>query len=86
MLNAQHPKTDRHTTHTGQNNMNKTESKEIAKIIAVAPHLGSDYAARAVSALIRCSIRSKAQAEMLAIARQHGWHQSADFIVCPRFA
>ena len=66
--------------------MNKTESKEISKILAVAPHLGADYAARAVSALIRCSMRSKAQAEMLAIARQHGWDKSPEFIICPRFA
>jgi hypothetical protein len=86
MLSAQHPKTDRHTTHTGQNIMNKSETKEMNKIVAIAPHLGADFAARAVSALIRCSMRSKAQAEMLAIARQHGWDKSSEFIICPRFA
>lgn len=86
MLSAQHPKTDRHTTHTGQNSMNKTETKEMSKIVFYAPHFGADYAARAVSALIRCSMRSKAQAEMLAIAQKHGWDKSPEFIICPRFA
>jgi hypothetical protein len=66
--------------------MNKLEAKEMSKILAYAPHLGGDFAARSISALIRCSMRSKAQAEMLAIARANGWDRSPEFIICPRFA
>ncbi len=61
--------------------MNKSEQREVAKIAACAPHLGIDYAARSISALIRSSLRSKAQAEMLAIARTHGWDKSPEFII-----
>jgi len=66
--------------------MNNLERKEMSKILAYAPHLGANFAARSISALIRCSLRSKAQAEMLAIARTHGWDKSPEFIICPRFA
>lgn len=66
--------------------MNKSEVKEMSKIVFYAPHLGVDFAARSTSALIRASLRKTAQTEMLAIARKHGWDKSAEFIVYPHFA
>ena len=60
--------------------MNKSEQREVSKIIAYAAHLGADFAARSLSALIRASMRSKAKTEMLAIAQAHGWHKSPEFI------
>ena len=66
--------------------MNKSESREVAKIAACAPHLGTDYAARAISALIRSSLRKTAQAEMLALACAQGWDKSDEFVVYPYFA
>jgi hypothetical protein len=61
--------------------MNKSEQREVNKIIAYAPHLGADFAARALSALYRASMRNKAKTEMLSLAIAYGWNKSPEFII-----
>ncbi len=61
--------------------MTKSEQREVSKIIAYAPHLGADYAARALSALYRASMRNKAKTEMLSLAIAYGWNKSPEFII-----
>lgn len=61
--------------------MNKSEQREVSKIIAYAPHLGVDFAARALSALHRASMRAKAKAEILAAAQSIGATASAEWII-----
>lgn len=61
--------------------MNKHEAKAVAKILAHAPAIGPDYAARALSALHRASMRAKAKAEILAAAQSIGATASAEWII-----
>ena len=61
--------------------MNKSEQREVNKIVAYAPHLGADFAARALSALYRASMRNKAKVEMLSLAIAYGWNKSTEFII-----
>jgi len=61
--------------------MNKSEQREVLKLIDWSANLGGDWAARGISALIRSSMRNKAKEQMLAIAQAHGWDKSADFII-----
>jgi hypothetical protein len=69
------------TRQPGDQDMNKSEQREVNKIIAYAPHLGADFAARALSALYRASMRNKAKTEMLSLAIAYGWNKSPDFII-----
>ena len=61
--------------------MNKSEAREVQKLISWSANLGGDWAARGISALIRASMRNKSKDQMLAIAQAHGWHKSPDFII-----
>lgn len=61
--------------------MNKSELREVNKIISWSANLGGDWAARGLSALIRASMRSKAREQMLAVAAAHGWDKSAEFLI-----
>lgn len=61
--------------------MNKSEAREVSKILAHAPVLGVDFAARALSALYRASMRAKARAEILAAAQSIGATASAEWLV-----
>ncbi len=61
--------------------MNKSEQREVNKIIAYSSHLGADYAARALSALYRASLRKSAKVEMLSLAIAYGWNKSPEFII-----
>lgn len=61
--------------------MNKLEQREVSKIIAYMPHLGVDYAARALSALHRASMRANAKAEILAVAQSVGATASAEWLI-----
>jgi hypothetical protein len=86
MLSAQHPKTDRHTTHTGQNEMNKSEQREVAKL-QKAYDLGmDDMVARGISALIRCSMTSRSRSALMAKAREWEMTDHPEFIIHPHFA
>ncbi len=61
--------------------MNKSEQREVSKIIAWSANLGGDWAARSLSALYRASLRNKAKDQMLSIAIAYGWNKSPDFII-----
>ena len=61
--------------------MNKSEQREVSKIIAWSANLGGDWAARALSALYRASLRNKAKEQMLSLAIAYGWNKSSEFIV-----
>lgn len=54
--------------------MNKSEQREVSRIIAHDQHLGADFAARSLSALYRASTRNKAKTEMLLIADHASGH------------
>lgn len=61
--------------------MTKSESKEIAKCIQYSEAgLGSDYLARALSALIRAARSTKSQNEIMAIALAHNVTSNPEFI------
>ena len=61
--------------------MNKSEAKAVAKIIQYASAIGPDYAARALSALHRASMRAKAKAEILAAAQMLGVTSNPEWII-----
>ncbi len=61
--------------------MNKSEQREVSRIINYSAHLGADYAARALSALYRASMRKSAKTEMLSLAIAYGWNKSPEFII-----
>lgn len=61
--------------------MNKSEAREVSKILAHAPALGADFAARALSALYRASMRAKARAEILAAAQSIGCTRSPEWLI-----
>jgi hypothetical protein len=61
--------------------MNKSEQREVSKIIAWSANLGGDWAARSLSALYRASLRKSAKVEMLSLAIAYGWNKSPEFIV-----
>ena len=61
--------------------MNKQETREAAKIQQYcAAGLGDDYAARALSALIRAARTNKSAAALRALAAQMGVTQHPEFI------
>lgn len=61
--------------------MSKSEARAVAKILAHAAAIGPDYAARALSALHRASMRAKAKAEILAAAQSIGVTSSPEWII-----
>lgn len=61
--------------------MNKSEAREVSKILTHAPALGADFAARALSALYRASMRAKARAEILAAAQSIGVTSSPEWLI-----
>jgi hypothetical protein len=61
--------------------MNKSETREAQKIQQYcAAGLGNDYAARALSALIRAARTNKSAAALRALAAQMGVTQHPEFI------
>ena len=61
--------------------MNKSEQREVNKIISWSANLGGDWAARGLSALIRASMRNAAKEQMIAVAVANGWNKSPEFII-----
>ena len=62
--------------------MNQHETRAVAKILAHASAIGPDYAARALSALHRASLRAKARAAIVAAAESIGCTSSPEWIIC----
>ena len=60
--------------------MTKQETKEIAKIIAYGAHLGSDFMARALSALYRSARTKKSQDAILAVGVAYGVVSNPEWI------
>jgi hypothetical protein len=61
--------------------MNKSEIREVSKIAQYrAAGLGPDFVARALSSLIRSTMRSKDAAEIRAFAEAHGLTKHPEFI------
>jgi hypothetical protein len=61
--------------------MTKINAKQVAQArVAVAQGM-TDYAARSISACIRCSLRQREVEELLKVARELGVHQHPEFIV-----
>jgi hypothetical protein len=52
--------------------LNKSQQREVSRVLAYLPHLGADYAARALSALHRSALRASQQRELLAIGLAYG--------------
>ena len=61
--------------------MNKSETREVARIVAAGPVLGLDYMARALSALIRATRTGKARRDLIEVAARYGAHKSPEFII-----
>lgn len=62
--------------------MTKSESKEIAKCIQYSEAgLGSDYLARALSALYRAARNTQSKLEIMSIATEYGITDNSEFIV-----
>jgi len=61
--------------------MTKSETREVSKTIQYGAQLGTDYIARALSALYRATRSSKTQAEIVAIATAHGATSSPEWII-----
>lgn len=52
--------------------LNQSQQREVSRVLAYLPHLGADYAARALSALHRSALRASQQRELLAIGLAYG--------------
>jgi hypothetical protein len=61
--------------------MTQSENREITLTIKFGQTLGTDYMARALSALYRSARSAKSQREILALAIAYGAHHSAEFII-----
>jgi hypothetical protein len=61
--------------------MTQSENREITLTIKFGRTLGTDYMARALSALYRAARSAKSQREILALAIAHGANKSAEFII-----
>lgn len=61
--------------------MNKSEQREVNKIISWSANLGGDWAARGLSALIRASMTRRSREALMAVAVANGWNKSPDFII-----
>lgn len=61
--------------------MTKSQRNEVTRIATYAEHLGVDYAARAISALIRAATTNQQRIDLIALADARGWTHSVEFIV-----
>ena len=61
--------------------MTQSENREITLTIKYGQTLGTDYMARALSALFRAARSAKSQREILALAIAYGANKSAEFII-----
>jgi len=60
--------------------MNKAQQKEVEKTLSHGQHLGADYLARSLSALIRSARTNKQKHELLIIARDVNVAHHPEFI------
>jgi hypothetical protein len=60
--------------------MTKSETKELAKILAYGAHLGADYTARALSAMWRAARTTRSQNAIMAAAVAAGVTTNPEFI------
>jgi hypothetical protein len=61
--------------------LNKSQQRELDKVLAYMPVLGADFAARSISALHRAAPKASQQRELMTVAVAHGLDRSAEFIV-----
>jgi hypothetical protein len=66
--------------------LNKSQQRDIAKIIVNGASLGDDYIARGLSALYRSAMKTSQQNEIMAIALAYGVVSNNEFIVGNRCA
>ena len=67
---------------TNPTTLNKSQQREVSRVLAYMPHLGADYAARALSALYRSAMRASQQRELEALARELGVTGQRDWVIC----
>ena len=69
-------------THTKGHHMtlNKTQQRELHTAIARIPSLGTDYAARRISALYRSALKDSQRRELLSIALAYKLLSSSDWV------
>jgi hypothetical protein len=61
--------------------LNKTQQREVNTALARLPVLGSDYAARCISALYRSALRDSQKRELLSIASAYKLISNPEFII-----
>jgi hypothetical protein len=61
--------------------LNKSQQRDIAKILVNGISLGDDYMARGLSALYRSAMKTSQQDEILAIALAYGVVSNNEFII-----
>ena len=66
--------------------MNKSEAKAVQRIVAASKHFDADatitgYAARSLSALIRCAMTKRSKLELLEVARELNVANHPEFII-----
>ena len=61
--------------------LNKSQQREISKVLAYAGDLGVDFVARSLSALYRSALKRSQQDEILAVAVAYGACSSNEFII-----
>lgn len=61
--------------------LNQSQRREVALVLTYLPHLGRDYAARALSALVRSAPRKSQQRELLKLAIDRGLAQNPEFVI-----
>ena len=66
--------------------LNKSQQRDIAKILVNGASLGNDYMARGLSALYRSAMKTSQQDEIMAIALAYGVVSNNEFIVGNRCA
>jgi hypothetical protein len=66
--------------------LNKSQQRDIAKILVNGASLGDDYIARGLSALYRSAMKTSQQNEIMAIALAYGVVSNNEFIVGNRCA
>ena len=61
--------------------LNEAQQREVGRVLAYMPHLGKDYAARALSALYRSAMRASQQRTIEALARELGVTDQRDWVI-----
>ena len=61
--------------------LNKSQQREISKVIAMSQDLGTDFVARSLSALYRSALKKSQQTEILIIATLYKAVSSKEFII-----